>query len=183
MSYKYREDKATQIAALFLELGGGEMDIIKLVKLIYLAEREAIVRWGRPIIFDSYCSLPHGPVTSITLNLMNSTLDIEPSTYWHKYIAERDGHCIKLTGEKAPKDQLSKAEEGLVDEIFREYGRMDKWQLRDLTHKLPEWKDPDGSSLPIPMSEILAAEGFTKDDIEGIESALATEEAAQALIG
>lgn len=182
MGMRFREDKATQAAALFLQLSGEPMDIIKLIKLMYLAERESIVRWGRPITYDSYYSLPQGPVLSITLNLINSTFNVDQQTYWYKYITERQGHEVTLTGEQAPMDQLSAAEEKLINEIYQKFGRMDKWKLCDYTHKLPEWVDPNGSSIPIHMSVILAAEGYGKEEIEEMESALEAEAAAKACL-
>jgi len=183
MIMRFREDKATQIAALFLRLGGGQMDILKIVKLMYLAERESIIRWGRPITYDNYSSLPHGPVLSTTLNLINYTLDIEPPAYWHLFITERDGHKIRLTDKPAATDQLSEAEEKLVNEIFGKFGGMDPWKLREYTHTLPEWVDPQGSSLPIQINEILAAEGYDKAEIAEMENALMAEAEAQACLG
>ncbi|MBI5805590.1 MAG: Panacea domain-containing protein [Desulfocucumaceae bacterium] len=183
MTMLFREDKATQTAARFLELGGGKMDIIKLVKLIYLAEREAIVRWGSPIIYDNYCSMRLGPVPSLTLNLINGTYDIVQPKYWQTYIAEREGHAIRLKKRKTPNDQLSRAEESLISEIYGKYGKMDKWKLSKYTHKLPEWKDPDGSSLPISISDILTSEGYNKDDINEIKNSIAAQAAAKALLG
>lgn len=42
------------MASLFLEMAGGEMDYRKLMTLLYLADREALLRWGRPITGDDY---------------------------------------------------------------------------------------------------------------------------------
>lgn len=179
----FREDKATQAAALFLRLGGGALDVFKLIKMMYLAEREALVRWGRPITFDSYYALPHGPVLSTTLNLINYTLDIDSPAYWHLYIAEREGHKVRVTDNVAPVDQLSPAEEKLIAEIYTKFGGMDLRALREYTHtKLPEWVDPKGSSLPIQMSDILAAGGYNKDEIAEIDCSLTAEAKAHALL-
>ena len=79
---KFREDKASQVAAIFLKLRGGRMNHLKLMKLLYLAEREALIRLGRPIIFDYCVSMDHGPVLCQTLNLLHGE-------------SESDGHCEK----------------------------------------------------------------------------------------
>jgi len=55
----FNEAKATQAAALLLKLRGGRMNYMKLIKLLYLVDRTALIRWGRPVTFDSYCSMPH----------------------------------------------------------------------------------------------------------------------------
>ncbi|MGH7718763.1 MAG: hypothetical protein ACREON_07970 [Gemmatimonadaceae bacterium] len=49
MPLRYREDKTTQAAARLIEREGGEINVMKLVKLLYLAERRALLEWGRPI--------------------------------------------------------------------------------------------------------------------------------------
>ena len=41
----FREDKATQAAALLLEWAGGRMNYMKLIKLLYLALRNAEKKW------------------------------------------------------------------------------------------------------------------------------------------
>jgi hypothetical protein len=41
-------EKATEAAAKFLKLRGGRMSYLKLIKLLYLLDREALLRWGRP---------------------------------------------------------------------------------------------------------------------------------------
>ena len=68
MQLKYREDGSTQAAARLLKRAGGPMSHMKLIKLLYLADRRALVRWGRPITCDWYVSMPQGPVPSFTLD-------------------------------------------------------------------------------------------------------------------
>lgn len=164
---RFREDKATQAAARLLSHGGGSMNLLKLVKLLYLAEREALIRWGRPITMDILCSLPHGPVLSNVLNLINEEPDPEYPRYWHEVVSERKNYDVELIGE-AISDHLSRVEVELLDETYKKYGRLTKWQLRDLTHKLPEWKDPGNSMLPIRIADILASGGYSKEEIEEI---------------
>jgi len=49
MRPRYREDKATQAAARLLKLRGGTRSHLKLIKLLYLVEREAPARFGAPL--------------------------------------------------------------------------------------------------------------------------------------
>ena len=59
---------------------------------------------------------------------------------------------------------------------------MGRWELVKLTHKFPEWKDPQGSALPISYRDILAAQGISEEEIGAIEEEIcgiaATEELA-----
>ena len=47
-----------------LTKGGGRLHIISLMKLLYLAERESLRVFSKPICGDTYVSMEHGPVLS-----------------------------------------------------------------------------------------------------------------------
>lgn len=158
------------------------MNYMKLIKLLYLAERAALVKWGRPIVFDSYWSLPHGPVLSVTYDRIVEEPDPKERSYWHQCISGPRDYAVELEREP-PNDQLSQAEEDLIDSIYQEFGHLDQWQLRDATHELPEWVDPERSSVPITVRDILLAEGYGEDDVREIESALEAEAKADELLG
>ncbi|WP_420126650.1 Panacea domain-containing protein [Longimicrobium sp.] len=165
MRRRFREDKATQAAARLLSLRGGTMSHLKLIKLLYLIERESLTRFGAPFTYDSYVSMPHGPVLSATLDRINERPMYEGG-YWDQHITPKRNNEVALrNADNVPTDQLSKAEEALIDEIFRTYGHFNRWDLVALTHKLPEWTDPAGSSLPIDPADILLSEGYTEEDV------------------
>jgi uncharacterized phage-associated protein len=177
MGLHFREDKATQAAARLIRRAGGKMNHMKLIKLLYLAERRALLTWGRPITFDSYVSMPHGPVLSFTLDKVNEPVDPEGGSYWHQFISERKNHEVRLLAD-APNDQLSPAEEALLDAVFSEFGHMTQWELRDYSHQLPEWRHPHGSSSPIHIRDILLGEGLSDGDVADVEEMLQAEAVA-----
>jgi uncharacterized phage-associated protein len=169
MRAPYREDKATQAAARLLKLRGGTMSHLKLIKLLYLAEREALTRLGRPLTYDSYCSLPHGPVLSATLDRIN-TGECYPGGYWDRVITPKVNYEVSLRDPaQVPHDQLSPAEEALLDEVFARYGHLKRWELVEVTHRLPEWIDPQGSALPIHPADILRHEGYSEAEIREMQ--------------
>lgn len=182
MALRYREDKATQAAARLLRLNGGRMNHMKLIKLLYLADRKALITWGRPITFDWFVSMPHGPVLSFTLDKINDTPPPDGSSYWHRIISERKGHEVTLLTEP-PREALSQAEEQLLDAIHAEFGGKSQWELRDFSHTLPEWRDPKGSSTPIEIRDILLSEGLSEDDVREVLDALRAEEFADRQLG
>jgi hypothetical protein len=69
-SLPFNERKATQAAAHFLKLAGGKMDYRKLMLLLYLADRKALLTWGRPITTDQYVLTDQGIVLSRLLELI-----------------------------------------------------------------------------------------------------------------
>ena len=50
----FDEEKATDAATYLLGRGGGRMTRMKLIKLLYIAEREAVARHNRPICGGRY---------------------------------------------------------------------------------------------------------------------------------
>ena len=162
MILQFNEAKATQAAAFLLKLRGGRMHYLKLIKLLYLADRAALIRWGIPITTDRYVSMNHGPVLS---NVFNLVVDEKPKPVWSQFISPPVGdYEIEL---KRPPETtlLSRAEENLLREIFDEFGSRNRWDLiENVMHKLPEWRYPDGSSFPIKIREILEAQG--EDEVE-----------------
>lgn len=169
---RYREDKATQAAARLLRLRGGRMSHLKLIKLLYLVDREAFIRLGRPVTHDSYSSMPHGPVPSFTLDRINEPEE-SAGSYWDAHIAPKADHHVSLRDpQRVPGDQLSPAEEALIDEVFAKFGRMTRWELRDHTHTLPEWENPRGSSRPIDPAVFLRQAGYSDEDVAALEGDL-----------
>jgi hypothetical protein len=66
----------------------------------------------------------------------------------------------------APTDSLSRAEEKLMHEVYKQYGYLNRWELIDnVMHKLPEWRDPNGSTIPIQIRDILKASGESEEEI------------------
>ncbi len=167
---EFNTKKAAQVSALFAQNQGGTIDVLKLVKLLYLADREFIKRYDEPILFDHPHSMNHGPVNSISYDLING---VEDDKHWNEYLDDRAGHKIGVRCAVDPMnlDQLSRAELKVLDDIWAQFGHMTKWEIRDYTHKeCPEWEDPDGSSYSIPYRRIFAALG--KADPNGLENRL-----------
>jgi uncharacterized phage-associated protein len=163
--------KARAAAAYVVARNGGGMDLLWLVKILYAAERKALLAWERPIIGDSLCSLPMGPVVSRTYNLMNGKGPVEWVAFWEEEFKERNGNRIQRRAGAGQPDvgPLSRREITALDEAFDELAHLDAGQLIDKMHKcFPEWKDPHGGSKPIPYEEILLQSERSKADISAI---------------
>ncbi len=174
----------TQAAGHLLRRRGGRMSYMKLVKLLYFADRSALLELGRPISYDLFVSMPHGPVLSRTLDLMTAEPEPEGPSYWHTFISEPDAeYDLHLLRADVPNDQLSPAEEQILDRVFDRYGHLSRWAVRDLSHRLPEWVDPEGSSVPIRIRDVLTKEGFSDSEAAAVEETLAAEALADRLAG
>lgn len=172
MKFVFDERKAAQAAAHLLHRHGGLMPYIKLIKLLYLADRRAFIETGHPITGDRLVSMKNGPVLSKVLDLIRHTGGGDHSV-WHEYVSDPDVHAVAATCAvelDEADDELSEYERGLLDAIFLEHGSSNEWDLVDYTHTLPEWTDPKRSSAPIDPRAILESEGFTKKEIARVES-------------
>lgn len=152
----YNARKAAQVAAYFAKAQGGKINVLKLVKLIYLADRLALETFESPILADKFVSMDHGPVNSITLNYVNGLSDDRDE--WGEFVNDREGHFVGLSNNELKihdLDELSGAEIKILDLVWNRYGKMNQFEVRDFTHKnCPEWEDPHGSSTPIPLERI-----------------------------
>jgi uncharacterized phage-associated protein len=174
MRIRFNEAKATQAAAYLLKKRGGRMKYIKLIKLLYLADRKSFLERGRTITTDCYVSMEHGPVLSITYNLIGGTHRQTDHT-WERAISTVDDFDVKLNNPDAriKLDELSQADIEALDWVFAQYGHWNRWKLIDeIMHKLPEWTDPGDSMSPIDYLDILKAGNISPEDQARIEEEL-----------
>ena len=148
----YTARKAAQMAAFFTEKQGGSINTLKLTKLLYLADRESIAQYGFPISFDHAVSMPEGPVLTRVLNLTQGASVGSDQAQWDEWISDKAQHQVSLNRNFTYEDldELSEADIEVLETVWRDFGHMDQWKLRDYTHKyLPEWQDPNDSMIPM----------------------------------
>ena len=167
--FKFNEKKTTQTVSLFLKKNGGKMNYMKLIKLLYLVDREALAHWERPITGDVYVSMPRGPVLSNVLDIINNGNLHNFNPYWYKYITTPSNYEIEI--QEMPKlDTLSKREMELIDELFEKFKDLDQWDMVEICHEiLPEWEDVKDTSKPIKINTILRELNKSEDEIKAIE--------------
>jgi uncharacterized phage-associated protein len=177
---EFDEAKVTEAAGIIIRDSGGVIGPMRLLKLLYLADRCAWQEWERPISFDSYASLPAGPILSTTYNIIK---DAAPGrgAFWREYIERVDNRTLRLK-EMPPIKRLSQAEASLLRTTVARYIRLDDSSLVRLTHTLPEYKDPGGSSLPILLPTLLEALKFSEDEIQEIHAELQAEAELDSLL-
>ncbi len=163
----FSEKRVAQMAAYLLNKSGGHMAYIKLLKLLYLAERQAMAKWGESISGDRFVSMPYGPVLSQTYALIQGHAGLQ--SFWNDLIQDESNYEVSLKNpiNDDTFDELSTAELELLNDTFQQYGYMTKFQIVNYTHdNCPEWQDPNGSSYPIKPEAIFRAMGKTEDQIQ-----------------
>jgi uncharacterized phage-associated protein len=166
MNFRFNISRATEAACLFVERGGGQMNIMKLIKLMYLLDRLSLDRRNSPVAGGDYLSMRNGPVTSEVLDLINAGKLIgESDQRWEQCVSNRTNHEVKL--ERMPaREHLSDADVSLLDEIWAEHGSKDQWQLGDWCHAhCKEWVPVTNGCAPIAVEQVGIALGKSPSEI------------------
>ncbi len=159
MNFQFDERRATQAAAYLIALNQNELNYMKLIKLLYLSDREALLRWQQPITGDRYYSMRFGPIVSNILDKISSGPNPYQPDYWSTFIelSLQDRYSV-TTKKQVDYNELSERERELLKEIDEQFKSYDQWKLADYCHvHLPEWKDPRDSSCLITVEEIIRA--------------------------
>lgn len=169
IKFKFNERKAVQAAGRLITHSAGEMNYMALIKLLYLVDREALLRFGSPITGDRVVAMKHGPVLSRIFDLVSQKKQCLPQSAWHSVIPRPAPYVytVRYSG-VLEAGALSEAELALIDEIYARHRHLSEDALVELTHELPEWSDPGKTSKPIPYEEILRAGKKTAKQIKAL---------------
>ena len=136
-SYK----KATQALNFFALKKDGKINKMKAIKLIYLADRLHLRKYGRPIVGDIYWAMKLGPVGSRTKRAAELNMPEGILLYTKRYIQPSDDKKQSLVSLKpVDLDLFSKTDIECLDSVYKTFGDRDQFELAELTHKYPEWK-------------------------------------------
>ena len=167
LHHLFDEKVAANMAAAFLFLAGGELYFLKLMKLMYLAERKSYQLYAEPIVGDRMVSMNYGPVLSNTYNLIKTGSNQVAEGGWETWVSDAENYKLKLRKslnsiEDLP--MLSEAQIEIVYSIWSEFKDYDRFELAKHTHNIcPEWEDPDGSMYPIDLSRLIKVLNY--DDV------------------
>jgi uncharacterized phage-associated protein len=137
-SYK----KATQALNLLAKKKDGRINKMKAIKLIYLADRLHLRKYGRTIVGDVYWAMKLGPVGSRAKNIAELTnVPVEVLAYAKKYIKPADAKKQSYASIKAPDFRVfSKSDLECLEAVYARFSDKDQFELAELTHKFPEWE-------------------------------------------
>ena len=160
--------KAAQVAAFFAKMEGGCINILKLAKLIYLADRRSLEQREYPITGDDLKAMKFGPLNQNTYDYANGT-PANRMAEWREFVAARSGNSISLARpvEFDDLDELSRSDVRILKETWERFRSVDQWVLAHWTHKYcPEWTDPGTTSREIAYADVFRRLG--KRDPEGL---------------
>jgi uncharacterized phage-associated protein len=159
MPFRFDLEKTIQaIGVLFRSEHARSMSYLRLLKLLYIADRESIAATGWPITGDQAVAMDNGPVLSHVYDLI---MDRHVGTaLWNQFF-QRNHYSLETTA-LPDIGMLSKFEVAKLQEISRRFEDQGEWELVAITHEFAEWKknQPRKHSMkPIPLEDILESIG------------------------
>lgn len=159
--FQFEPETAGHAAAYLLRAIGGVSDKIRLMKLLYYADRDHFLAFGYPITGDYQYALPHGPAGTCSLNLLNGVFDCGESGT--DQLIEPIGKQFRLVRNPLS-ERLAASHIEVMGKVLSQHGTKDTARLWKETHALPEYLECEskGSSAPIPYEVILKHHGGPK---------------------
>jgi uncharacterized phage-associated protein len=143
------------------------LNYTKLIKELYLADRESISVSNSSITGDTYVSMKHGPVLSHLYDFIKEkSQDAKAQAYWTSRFST-DGDELLANFDQYPEGKLSLSDEAILDRIDGQFHQARYGELIDYVHaNCAEWRNPGNTSLPITLADILSALGRTPEQID-----------------
>jgi uncharacterized phage-associated protein len=139
MASYFNYQKLTQaLNYLAHQYSGNKVSRLKVMKLLWAADRYHIRKFGRLIGGDDYFAMPHGPVHSTGKRIADEDLWLEEYLKYSRAFVRKDDYALKAISD-VDNSKLSETDIEALDFAYHSFGDVDKYILRDLTHKYPEW--------------------------------------------
>jgi uncharacterized phage-associated protein len=182
MKYRFEIDKVIQaIGVLFRSDHVNRMSYLRLLKLLYIADRESMAETGWPITRDRAVAMDNGPVLSQTYDLIMGRHVGAP--LWSSFF--RKAHYWLEKVSEPDVGRLSKYEITKLQQVAQRHEDRTEWDMVEITHEFSEWKKnkPEPNSMkPIPFEDILEAVG-KKELLPSIEQEQRDTETYDAIFG
>lgn len=113
-------------------------------KILFYADKDHLIRYGRPILGDAYIKMEHGPVPSGVRDLLtrNSFLPEDLLNAISDAVVPLDGRQPAVVKNREPITEVfSQTDLECLGRAFDQYAYMSFGQLRDLSHQERAWLD------------------------------------------
>lgn len=164
----FRIEKLVQVAGHLLKLNNFKMNYLKVIKILYLADRESINRTGQSITGDSFVSMKNGPVLNKLYELIKNKYNSHKmQDFWNTRFST-DGYDLIANFDRIPDGLLSSFEKKTIEGLSEQFKDTAFGDMIKYVHEIcPEWEETD-TSIPISIEHILECLGRTPEEIECI---------------
>ena len=130
---KQYDDQRIKEVILYILSKTGVVDYYHLMKILYLAERQHLAKWGEKITTDEYYALPHGPVPTCIYDSIKAVKDGKGGFFTD--ILSVDGNTSNVTPLRAPNmDYISRSEVEAMDNAIAKNIVKTFAELERMTH-------------------------------------------------
>ncbi len=145
------------VAALFRIHGTAQISAVRLLKLLYIADRESIKETGHSITGDQAIATKHGPQLRELHQLIMG--EHAPPPIWACCFRRLHADLEWISEPESP--SLSSYESAKLKALTTRYAACSDEELQEITRDFDEWKKSEsaGSCACIPLDEILRAVG------------------------
>jgi len=174
IEFQFDLDKTREAIAYLASRSNNGFDIYKACKLLFLADKYHLVRYGRTITGDTYFALLHGPAPTRTLGLLSMLIEDPATAPALSSVLRVDRsfqHPRFKTVQSPGMENLSKSDVEALDETVARFDAKTFSELRALTHEMVAYQkawDRRGNKNSVPM----AFEDFFEEDSDAMAGVL-----------
>lgn len=158
--------------ALYIIHKFGEVDILRIFKILYFAEKEHYATYGSRIVNDTYFALERGPVPSALYDAIKIAQGRNPLSNNPQLGIISDSICVGsdvsldyvIAAKELPDmTELSKSDIACIDKSFNENKDLDYSVLSDKSHDIA-WTDAWNKNKNSAINPILIAKAAGAND-------------------
>ena len=142
---------------------------LKIIKLLFIADKTHLEEYGRTITGDIFKALKMGPIGSKTLDFLNLKFEDEKQEkYFNSIIGKEGSYNFYFKGKNIKNlNSLSESDREIINKTVSVFGNFTENKLIDFLHTFPEWKKHEydlkqgkRKSCPIPVEDLIGTPVF-----------------------
>lgn len=131
------------------------VDYIKLFKILYFAQQDHLVKYGKVIVDESFRALRHGPVPTYTYKALQIAEGKHLLGDFDGFLSGIEVHDKKVYASQKPDmDYISGADKKCLDAIIEKYKDTDPYDLSDLSHDTA-WEEANNRIADDPQKNFI----------------------------
>ena len=156
--YDYNIEKVANFIIYSIDNNVENFTKTKLMKLMFYSDKYHLQKYGRAIFGDDYYKLPHGPVPTLTLNIINSinepdNVDLEDyvkklSNYVSTSITYyKDNKVVSFNKTRDfDRDLFSQSEMDIFKKVINDFISTSASEISEISHSTPEYRNTNMQS-------------------------------------
>lgn len=133
------------------------VDYIKLFKILYFAQQDHLVRYGRAIVSDSFKAIKHGPVPTYMYKALQVAEGKPLEGDFNEFLKDVNVVDFLVSAFAEPDlDELSGSDLKCLDASILKYKDVDSYRLSEISHKDRAWKAAFSRSQEDPEKDFMS---------------------------